>query len=93
MNATILDGAEIEDWSIIAAGSLISPRTKIESESLVKGVPGKVVRKLEQKDKDYIVDAYQNYLEKIKSKSKEIPKSPSPVQVSRLEPNVFKATV
>jgi carbonic anhydrase/acetyltransferase-like protein (isoleucine patch superfamily) len=68
MNATILDGAEIGDWSIIAAGSLVSPKTKIETGSLVMGIPGKVVRKLEEKDKQYIVEAYQNYLNKIKEK-------------------------
>lgn len=42
MNATILHGVEIGDWCIIAAGSLISPNTKIESGSLVMGIPGKV---------------------------------------------------
>jgi carbonic anhydrase/acetyltransferase-like protein (isoleucine patch superfamily) len=29
INATVLDGAEIGDWCIIAAGSLIAPKTKI----------------------------------------------------------------
>ena len=68
INSTILDGADIGDWCIIAAGSLISPKTVIESESLVMGVPGKVKRKLEYKDKQYIISAYKNYLNKIKDK-------------------------
>ncbi len=66
MNSTILDGVEIADWCIIAAGSVLTPKTKIETESLVMGIPGKVTRKLEQKDKDHIVSAYKNYLTKIK---------------------------
>lgn len=70
MNSTILDGVEIADWCIIAAGSLISPNTKIETESLVMGTPGKVVRKLGEKDKDLIVTAYENYLDKIRAKQK-----------------------
>jgi len=70
MNSTVLDGVEVEDWCIIAAGSVISPNTKIESGSLVMGIPGKVTRKLEQKDKDHIVSAYQNYLSKIKDRKK-----------------------
>ncbi len=67
INSTILDGAEIEDWNIIAAGTLIPPNIKIKSESLVMGTPGKVVRKLEEKDKKYITEAYQNYLNKIRT--------------------------
>lgn len=70
MNSTILDGAEIGDWCIIAAGSLVSPNTKVATESLVVGLPGKVIRKLEEKDKELIVAAYKNYLDKIKEKQK-----------------------
>ncbi len=68
INSTILDGVEIGDWCIVAAGSLIPPHTKIASGSLVMGVPGKIVRKLDEKDKKFIVEAYENYLDKIKEK-------------------------
>ncbi len=44
INATVLDGAEIGDNCIIAAGALIPPGMKIPSDSLVMGVPGKVVK-------------------------------------------------
>ena len=70
MNSTIMDNVEVADWSIIAAGTVIPPNKKIESESLVMGVPGKVVRKLESKDKDFIISSYKNYLEHIKQKQK-----------------------
>jgi len=70
MNSTILDNVEVADWCFIAAGSLIPPNTKIPSESLVMGIPGKVVRKLTQKDKELIISSYKNYLEKIKEKRK-----------------------
>ncbi len=70
MNATILHGVEIGDWCIIAAGSVVTPNTKIQSGSLVMGIPGEVIRKLEEKDKRHIVEAYQNYLKKIKNNRK-----------------------
>ena len=65
INTTILDGVEIGDWCIIAAGSLLTPNTKVEKESVVMGFPGKVARKLEEKDKELIIDSYKNYLDKI----------------------------
>lgn len=68
MNSTILDGAKIGDWCIVAAGSVLTPNTVIEEGSMIMGVPGIVTRKLEAKDKTYIVSAYENYLEKIMQK-------------------------
>ncbi len=68
MNSTVLDGTRVGDWCIIAAGSVLSPKSIIEPESLVMGIPGKVIRKLEEKDKELIVFAYKNYLDKIKDK-------------------------
>lgn len=68
MNATVLDGAEIGDWCIVAAGSLIAPKTSIEPGSMVIGLPGKIARKLNEKDKKYIVDACRNYADKFKKR-------------------------
>lgn len=47
MHATVLNGAEIGEFSIIGAGALIPEGTKIPPHSLVVGVPGKVLRKIE----------------------------------------------
>lgn len=69
MSSTVLEGVEVGDWVIIAAGALVPPNTVIASGSLVMGVPGKVVRALTQEDKDHIVEAYQNYLNKLPKKS------------------------
>ena len=44
MNATILSGVEIGEGSLIGAGALIPENTKIPAESLVLGVPAKIVR-------------------------------------------------
>lgn len=66
INSVVLDGAEIGDWCIIAAGSVVPPGTKIEEGNMVMGIPAKVVRKLEDKDREYISFACRNYLEKRK---------------------------
>ena len=46
MRSTILDGAEIGDHCLIAAGSVVTPRTVIPPGSMVMGAPAKVKRPL-----------------------------------------------
>ena len=41
-NSTILDGAEIGSFCIIAAGALVPPRAVVPDRSMVRGVPGTV---------------------------------------------------
>lgn len=48
-NATILDEAEIGDFCLIAAGTLVPPGMVVPSYSLVMGVPGKIKGKLTEK--------------------------------------------
>lgn len=54
-NATVLDDAEIGDFCIIGAGSVVAPETIFPAESLAMGVPAQVRGKLSQKQKDYII--------------------------------------
>ncbi len=68
MNSTVLDGAIVEDNVIIAAGSVVPPRKTIESNSMVMGVPGKVVRPLTEAEKQYIINNAKMYVEKKLSK-------------------------
>jgi gamma-carbonic anhydrase len=49
MGAIVLNGAVIGTGSIIGAGAVIKEDTIIPDYSLVVGVPGKIVRKLEEK--------------------------------------------
>ncbi len=64
MNATVLSGAEIGEWSIIGAGAVVKENDKIPPGSLVVGVPGKVVRQLTEKDKEYITYSWKLYVER-----------------------------
>ncbi|NWF91890.1 MAG: gamma carbonic anhydrase family protein [Syntrophaceae bacterium] len=70
IGAIILDGAEVGRNSIVGSGSLIPPGMKIPDRSLVLGIPGKVVRGLDEADlkrsKEQLIEAYEKsrkYLE------------------------------
>jgi len=65
MNASILNGAEVGDWCIIAAGSVVKEGQKIPSGSLAAGVPAQVKRELTEKDRDRISFACTAYTERL----------------------------
>lgn len=50
MGAILLDGCRIGRECLIGAGALVTERVTIPARSLVLGVPGKVVRKLNAKE-------------------------------------------
>jgi carbonic anhydrase/acetyltransferase-like protein (isoleucine patch superfamily) len=51
-NATILDGAEVGDFCIIGAGSVVVPATKIQDRSLAVGVPARIKSQLSPQQLD-----------------------------------------
>lgn len=62
MGAIILDGAVIEDDVIIGAGALIAPGKTIPSNSLVVGSPGKVVRSIDAKTIEGLLNSANVYV-------------------------------
>ncbi|RPF53890.1 gamma carbonic anhydrase family protein [Aquisalibacillus elongatus] len=64
MGATVLDGAEIGEYSIIGANSLVPSGKKIPPRSLVLGSPGKVVRELTEQDYEMIEETIRTYANK-----------------------------
>jgi gamma-carbonic anhydrase len=62
MGSILLDGAIIEDDCVIAAGSLVPPRMRVPTGSLVMGRPAKVVRALTQADFEHIREAGALYV-------------------------------
>jgi carbonic anhydrase/acetyltransferase-like protein (isoleucine patch superfamily) len=72
IGARILSGARIGAFSLIAAGSLVKENAVIPPRSLVVGVPGRVVRKLSEKQAaahiawaeryNKLADVYKKYL-------------------------------
>lgn len=62
MGAIVLNGAEIGEDCIIAAGSLITEGAKIPPRSLVMGSPGKVKRQLDDAGVAMIKEFADNYV-------------------------------
>lgn len=52
IGAIVLDGAVVEEKSMVAAGSVVKPNFIVPSGKLVAGVPAKVVRELTQQELD-----------------------------------------
>lgn len=50
MGAMLLDNAEIGEYCIVAAGAVVTEGQIVPPNSLVMGVPGKVVRDLQESD-------------------------------------------
>jgi len=63
MGAIVLNGAEIGEDTIIAAGTLITERTVIPPRSMVMGSPGKVRRQLTDADVAMIREFSANYVQ------------------------------
>ncbi|WP_243296596.1 gamma carbonic anhydrase family protein [Bacillus litorisediminis] len=64
MGATVLDGVEVGEQTLIGANSFIPSGKKIPPRSLVLGSPGKVVRELTEKDFEMLRMTVQIYEEK-----------------------------
>jgi carbonic anhydrase/acetyltransferase-like protein (isoleucine patch superfamily) len=63
IGAVVLNGARIGAGSIIAAGAVIPERTHIPPRSLVTGVPGKILRPIDDADFANIQTYAANYLD------------------------------
>lgn len=54
MGAILLNNCVIGEGSVVAAGALVTERTVIPPGSVVMGNPGKIVRTISPKEKEYI---------------------------------------
>jgi carbonic anhydrase/acetyltransferase-like protein (isoleucine patch superfamily) len=77
IGAIVLDGAEVGRYSIVGSGCVVPPGMKIPESCLVLGIPGKVVRSLDEEDRkrseEQITEAYEKsrkYLKILKSVEK-----------------------
>lgn len=64
MGSIILDRVEIGEGAMIGAGSLVTPGTKIPPFTLALGRPAKVVRELNDEDKQEMLKISARYVEK-----------------------------
>ena len=65
--ANVLDEVTIGKNSIIAAGTVITPRTAIPTNSMVMGIPGKVVRTISPEEVSFLREHAEEYVQLMKS--------------------------
>ena len=65
MGSILLNGAKIPKNCIVGAGSLVTDKLEAQEGDLIIGSPAKVVKKLSDKNIDYLKYANKVYLEKI----------------------------
>ena len=71
INSTILHDAEVGDFCIIAAGSLVGQGVKVPDKSFVTGIPGKVKKEVSQQQLLWTQLGSQAYIELAKQYKKE----------------------
>ncbi len=62
MGTTILDGSQISEFSIVAAGSLVRENNKYPPGVLIAGVPARVIRDLSEPEKQKNLQYAKNYI-------------------------------
>jgi len=63
IGAVVLNGAVIGAGALIAAGAVVGEGKKIPPHSLVMGVPGRVLRELDEEQRARVAKGYQTYVE------------------------------
>ena len=63
MNATVLNGAKIGKNSIVGAGAVVSENKVFPENSLILGVPGKLIKETTQEQRDHIIWNASHYVE------------------------------
>jgi carbonic anhydrase/acetyltransferase-like protein (isoleucine patch superfamily) len=63
IGAIVLDGAEVGEDSIVAAGTLVPPRCIIPPRSFVMGSPARVRRQVTDAELEWIARSAGNYVE------------------------------
>ncbi|GMV53709.1 MAG: gamma carbonic anhydrase family protein [Chlorobi bacterium] len=67
MQATLLDGSVIGNYSMVAAGTVVRQGFVVPDGVLVAGVPGKIIRELTQQERTFLDESAQNYIDYIHS--------------------------
>ena len=63
MGATLLSGTKLGDDVFIAAGAVVPPNLQVPDGMMVMGVPGKIVRPITEKEREYMRWLAQHYVE------------------------------
>lgn len=61
IGAIVLDDCEIGEDCLIAAGAVLPPGLVVPSGRVVAGVPGRIVREMRPRDREYVHFVVENY--------------------------------
>lgn len=61
MGSIVLDEAVVESWAFVAAGALVAPNKRVPSGQMWMGNPGKAVRALTDRDREWISHSWNAY--------------------------------
>ena len=62
MGAILMDRVEVGEWSIVAAGTVLTIGTKVPPRSVVAGVPGRVVKEADEDNVRQIASNWEEYV-------------------------------
>ena len=74
INSVIMNGAKIGKGTLIGANTLIAEGKVIPDGVLVMGSPGKVIRPLEPRDREYLLKIAGGYVERSRMYAKDLKK-------------------
>jgi carbonic anhydrase/acetyltransferase-like protein (isoleucine patch superfamily) len=63
IRSVLLDGVEVGEGCIIAAGSVVTPGTRVPDHSVFVGTPARIVRQTTDRDREYIALTLRSYVE------------------------------
>lgn len=65
MGSIILNGVNIPNGCLVAAGAVVTPKLKAKSGDMIAGAPAKVIKTLDEKNRNYLKYACNVYIEDI----------------------------
>ena len=70
IHAVILDKTKVGSWVLVGAGAVVPSNLTIPPKSLVLGVPGKVIRQLDDDDLKYMKNNAKSYTQLVEAYKK-----------------------
>lgn len=67
MGAIVLDNAQINSYTLLAAGSVVRPEAVIPEGVMAAGVPARVIRGLSPQERSMLEESAQHYVEYVKA--------------------------
>ena len=71
ISSVVLDGAIVGEGSVVAAGTIVSPGKEFPPRSLIRGIPGRMIREITEEEYQRNVDLAESYMKLAESYMKQ----------------------